>query len=138
MDRVNDVKGTFGDGASNTDTASYTVAAGAGAGTGRVDPIPAGWYGEFLGLRSVGGDSRYYFTKLSTATIDPAVAASATGGLSAQRGTLLPAGELVQVLCPTAGPTETVFLCRASVGAVTSLEVVKYSGKPGNNTVRDS
>ena len=138
MDRANDVKGCFGDGVNNTDTAGYTVATGAGSGSGRVDPVPVGWYGEFLGLRSVGADSRYFFTLLSTATIDPAVAASATGGLSPQRGALLPAGELVQVLCPVAGPGVTVFLARASTGAPTSLEVTKWSGKPGNNTVRDS
>ena len=138
MDRANDVKGTFDDDVNNTDTARYTVATGAGTNSGRVDPIPVGWYGEFLGLRSVGADSRYFFTKLSTAVIDPAVAASATGGLSPQRGTLLPSGELVQVLCPVAGPSETIYLARASAGAPTSLEVSKWSGKPGNNTVRDS
>jgi len=138
MDRANDVKGTFGDGTNNTDCAGYTVATGAGSGSGRVDAIPVGWYGEFLGLRSVGADSRYFFTKNSGATIDPSVAASATGGQSPQRGALLPSGELVQVLCPTAGPSETIFLARASTGSPTSLEVVKYSGKPGNNTVRDS
>ena len=140
MDRVNDVKGTFWDGTATnpTDTAGYSVATGAGSGSGRVDALPVGWYGEFLGLRSVGADSRYFFTKNGAAVIDPAVAASATGGQSVQRGTLLPAGELVQVLCPVAGPSETVFLARASTGAPTSLEVTKWSGKPGNNTVRDS
>jgi hypothetical protein len=138
MDLANDVKGTFGNGVDNTDCAGYTVATGAGSGSGRVDPIPVGWYGQFVGLRSVGADSRYFFTKLPTATIDPAVAASATGGQSPQRGALLPAGELVQVVVPVAGPTETVFLARASTGAPTSLEVVKYSGKPGINTSRDA
>jgi len=137
MDRANDVKGCFGDGTNQTDTAGYTVATGAGSGSGRVDPIPVGWYGEFVGLRSVGADSRYFFTKNSGATIDPAVAASATGGLSSQRGALLPAGELVQVLVPTAGPSETVYLARASTGAPTSLEVTKWSGRLGNNAGRD-
>ena len=136
MDRANDVKGCFGDGVANTDTAAYTVTT-AGSGSGRVDPIPVGWYGEFLGLRSVGADSRYYFTKLSTATIDPTIAASATGGQSPQRGALLPAGELVQVLCPVAGNGETIFIARASTGAAT-LEITKWSGKPGNNLNRDS
>lgn len=138
MDRVNDVKGAFGDGTNNTDCAAYTVATGAGSGGGRVDPLPVGWYGEFVELISVGADSRYYFTKNAAAVIDPAVAATATGGLSPQRGKLLVAGVAVQVLVPTAGPSETVYLVRASTGAPTALEVSKYSGKPGNNTVRDS
>jgi hypothetical protein len=137
MDRTNDVKGTYGDGTNPTDCAAYTVATGAGSGTGRVDVLPVGWYGEFVELLSVGADSRYYFTKNAAAVIDPAVAASATGGLSAQRGKLLVAGVAVQVLVPVAGPSEFVYLVRASTGAPTSLEVSKYSGKPGNNTGRD-
>jgi hypothetical protein len=138
MDRTNDVKAAFGDGVNNTDTAAYTVATGAGSGTGRVDAIPVGWYGEFLQIISVGADSRFYFTKNVGAVIDPAVAPSATGGLSPQRGELAPAGVIMQFLCPTAGPSETVYLARASTGAPTSFEVSKRSGKPGNNTVRDS
>lgn len=137
MDRANDVKACFGDGTNPTDTIAYTVATGAGAGSGRVDPVPVGWYGEFVRIVSIGADSRYYFTKLISATIDPGVAPSGIGSQSAQRGELLASGVGQHVLVPTAGPGETVFLARASAGAPTSLELTKASGKPGNNTVRD-
>jgi hypothetical protein len=138
MDRVNDVKSCFGDGTSNTDSIVYSVqTGGTGGGSGRVDPVPVGWYGEFVRIISIGADSRYYFTKLSTAQIDPAIAATATGAQSPKKGELLAAGIEKQVLIPTAGPGETVFLARASAGAPTGLELTKASGKPGNNTGRD-
>lgn len=141
MDRANDVSGCYWGGASVDDgfttTRAFTVTT-AGSGSGRVDALPKGWAGEFVLLRSVGADSRYFFTKDSTATIDPTIAASSTGAGHAQRGELLPAGEAVQVLLPNIGPTETLYLARASAGAPTSLEVTKRSGKLGNNTVRDS
>jgi hypothetical protein len=138
MDRANDVKAAFGDGVNNTDAIAYTVATGAGSGTGRVDPVPVGWYGEFVEIISVGADSRFYFTFLISATIDPGIAPSGVGSQSAQRGELAQANIAKQVLVPVAGPGTTVFLARASTGAPTSFEMVKRSGKPGNNLNRDS
>lgn len=137
MDRANDVKGCYGDGTNPTDTISYSVATGAGSGTGRVDPIPVGWYGEFVRIISIGADSRYFFTKAANATIDPGRAASGTGDQHAQRGELLPSGIEKHVLIPVAGPGDIIYLARASSGAPTSLELTKASGKPGNNLGRD-
>lgn len=134
MDRANDVKGAFGDGVNNTDTASYTVSTGSGTGTGFVDPIPVGWYGEFVEIISVGADSRFFFTLIQTATINPSVAATATGALSPQHGELAQSGVPKQVLVPTAGPGVTVFIARASASSPISFDMTKRSGKPGNNT----
>lgn len=134
MDRVNDVSGCFGDGTNNTTTIRYT----APAAPGRADPIPAGWYGEFVRVLSKGADSSFFFSKSSSAACDPTIAASATGAQAANQGEPALDGVEKTVLVPTAGPNETVYLVRASAGTVTYFALTKGSGKLGNNTVRDS
>ena len=133
MDRVNDVKGCFGDGTNNTDTRRFT----AGAAPGRADAVPDGWVQEFVRIVSVGADSSYFFSTNASATCDPTTAATNAGSSAATQGEPLLAGVEKTVLIPNCGPGQKIYFVRASAGAVTYIAMTKASGKPGNNTVRD-
>lgn len=134
MDRVNDVSGCFGDGVSSTTTIRFT----APAAPGRADALPVGWYGEFVRVLSKGADSAFFFSTNGAATCDPTTAATNAGAQAATMGEPALDGVEKTVLCPWVPPGQTVFLVRASAGAVTYFSVTKASGKTGNNTVRDS
>lgn len=125
--KAEDILAPFGDGVANTTVLRYTLAAAS-----RADPIPPGWYGQFVRLRPIGGDLFYFFSKNPAAVATNAAAAD-DGAPSVSRGELLPANEKADVQIPYANEGEAIYFVRIG-SAAGSVYFSKASGQPGSNT----
>lgn len=128
VSKAEDVLAPFGDGVGNTTVLRYTLELAS-----RADPIPVGWYGQFVRLRPLGGDCFFFFSKNSAAVATNAAAAN-DGGPSVSRAELVPAGEKGEFQIPTGDAGEIVYFVRIGGTAATSVYLSKASGQPGNNT----
>jgi hypothetical protein len=127
ISKAEDVLAPFGDGVVNTTVLRYTLETAS-----RADPIPPGWYGQFVRLRPVGGDLYFLFSKNSAAVATNAAAAN-DGGPSVSRAELVPSGERLEVQIPYANEGETIYFVRLGGTAATSVYFSKASGQPGSN-----
>jgi len=133
MAKVDDVKGCYGDGTNNTDTALFTL-----TNASKNNVLPRGWCGQFVRIRPVGANAWYYFTKVKTAvgsaaTIAASPAASDAGTQAATQGEYIPNGEVQHVFVPNVGEDESVFFVRIGDAATQGIYLTKASGVPGNN-----
>jgi hypothetical protein len=127
ISKAEDILAPFGDGVANTTVLRYTLEVAS-----RADPIPAGWYGQFVRLRPLGGDLYFLFSKNPAQAVTNAAAAN-DGGPSATRGELVPSGERLEVQIPYANEGETIYFVRLGGTAATSVYFSKASGQPGSN-----
>lgn len=88
-------------------------------------PLPAHWANRELGLLATGGTVHVAFSKLSTAEVDRAVAATANG-VSAKVGLPIAAGVEKRIRVPKIAPGETLYFVRESdaVGATVHIRVL--------------
>lgn len=138
MDRVNDVKGPFGDGTNPTDVREYTVGT-----THEANVIPKAWSGEFVKITLIGSATfvRWMWSTSAAAEVDRTVAATAGGAAdsaaaSTKRGGYLANGVPDQVLVPVRPQGGDIFLIREGDNTGT-LVVEKRSGPPGRNDSPD-
>jgi hypothetical protein len=127
ISKAEDVLGPFGDGVATTTVLRYTLETAS-----RADPIPPGWYGQFVRIRPLGGDLFFLFSKNPAAVAANAAAAN-DGGPSVSRAELVPAGERFDVQIPYANEGETIYFVRLGGTAATSVYFSKASGQPGSN-----
>jgi len=104
--KAEDVLAPFGDGVGNTTVLRYTLGIAS-----RADPIPIGWYGQFVRLRPLGGDCFFFFSK-NPAAVATNAAATDDGGGSPGRGELVPANEKLDFQLPYADNGEIVYFVR--------------------------
>jgi hypothetical protein len=127
ISKAEDVLAPFGDGVANTTVLRYTLETAS-----RADPIPPGWYGQFVRIRPLGGALFFLFSKNPAAVVANAAAAN-DGGPSVSRGEIVPDGERFDVQIPYANEGEIVYFVRLGGTAATSVYFSKASGQPGSN-----
>lgn len=127
ISKAEDVLAPFGDGVIASTVLRYTLETAS-----RADPIPPGWYGQFVRIRPLGGDLFFLFSKNSLAIATNGAAAN-DGGPSVSRAELVPAGERLEVQIPYANEGETLYFVRIGGTAATSVYFSKASGQPGSN-----
>jgi hypothetical protein len=130
MFKADDVKAAFGDGANNTDSAFFTLAA-----TSKVGQVPDGWKGQFVRMTPFGANMWYFFSTNPAAAI--AIGAASDGGTqSATQGEYVPTGTTARMLVPYAPEGSHVYFVRIGDAAGTGVSITKASGKPGENSVQ--
>lgn len=115
MSKVDDIKAPFGDGSAVTSVRYFDCNS-----TSQAHALPADWSGCYIRIKNDSANlAQYFFSKNASATCDETIAAAAAGASSASLGDSIAGGAVDQVLLPYWGPTESMYLVRASVAAAT-------------------
>jgi hypothetical protein len=111
IQRAAKVNAAFGDGAANTTVRLFTTDT-----THKTNAVPASWCGRYVNMYGSVA-FHHFFSTLSTAECDRAIAATDAGAADPKLGEEIPATTAVQRLIPAKKPNETMYFVRESASS---------------------
>ena len=91
--------------------------------TSQTHELPASWRGRYVAVRCEGGTVDYFYSSLSTASIDRTVAASAAGASSTSLGARMADGDIREEVVPSPRGSDVVYLVRQADVSTAALRI---------------